>query len=167
MVDAIRETRLRNERANLLGMRNPRLHLQPADTLDRYLLTLDVKTLVAEDGASPEVFDGPCVIEMFFPALYPAEDPPIFLVHNPRDLFHPNGKRGAHQLFCLGDLTEQRADVIVGALVGSLGYHDNLYSMDERDAFNIEAARWAREHQDILPIDPRPFAGNFEQDATG
>ncbi len=166
MVDAIREARLRNERANLLRMRNPRLHLQPAETLDRYLLALDVKTLVASDGGSPEVFDGPCLVEMFFGANYPVSDPPIFLVHAPRDLFHPNVKRGEHQLFCLGDLTEQRADVIVAAIAGSLSYHDNLYSMDERDAFNIEAARWAREHQDLLPVDPRPFAGNVEDDTA-
>lgn len=118
----------------------------------RYLIDFRCRGLVEEDGRI-QVTDRFLVDVLFSEDHLRRTGGVLASMLAPTNVFHPNCRGHA---ICLGpippgtglvDIIWQAFDIITW----------NTVTMNERDAFNWAACRWARNHPDAFPIDTRPL----------
>ena len=115
------------------------------DPPERYEIEYRVRSLVLQnDGQIVE--SAPHVAEIILTRAYPHRAPHCKML---TPIFHPNIDPGA---ICIGDhwaASESLSDLIV-----RIGQMIAYQTYNTKSPLNGEAARWADEHKDLLPVDP-------------
>ena len=89
---------------------------------------------------------------MYLPPEFPRDGPRILLRHPP-DVFHPNIR---YPFLCLNKwIPSMHLEELCWRIGSLLSYKS--YTMDERVSLDPAACAYARSHQELFPIDPRPF----------
>jgi ubiquitin-protein ligase len=112
---------------------------------ERYEIEYRVKGLMLQENGQI-VESGPHVAEITLTRAYPHRAPHCKML---TPIFHPNIDPGA---ICIGDhwaASESLSDLIV-----RIGQMVAYQTYNTKSPLNGEAARWADEHRDLLPVDP-------------
>ncbi len=94
-------------------------------------------------------------VGIFFPEDYLRDDDAtvVLTILSPPNVWHPNVIGPA---ICAGPMPNGTGLVDLLYQVYEILSYQRL-TMDERNALNIQACSWARQHQDQFPIDPQPL----------
>src|SRR5205823_2696395 len=148
---SMRLVRLRRLQADFLKLqayvrRHPRVQLvqHDGDPPERYQLRYRVRSLRQKDDELVEVSDH--LVEIFLPNGYPRTPPQCRML---TPVFHPNI---APHAICIGD--HWSAGETLSSIVARIGEMLAYQSYNTKSPLNGEAARWAAEHLDELPLDP-------------
>lgn len=124
-----------------------RLCAAEGDPPERYLLEYRVRSLVVQDGQVTP-WDRHRV-EIFLTLAYPRQAPQCRML---TPVFHPNI---APHAICIGD--HWTAGESIGALAVRIAEMLTYQSYNVKSPLNGEAARWAEEHLDQLPLERTDF----------
>ena len=119
----------------------------------RYVASFASKGLVQQDGEIVEAQNFHVGIQ--FPADYLVRVQPfeVLMCLGPMNVFHPNIDG---PLLCVGPIAPGTGLVdLLYQCYEVIGY--SKVTMDENDALNHEACRWARENQNRFPVENRPL----------
>src|SRR5438067_3917380 len=143
--------RLRRLQADYLKLQeyvrsHPRVQLvqYDGDPPERYQLRYQVLSLRQKDDELLEVSEH--LVEIMLPRDYPRTPPQCRML---TPVFHPNI---APHAICIGD--HWSAGESLSSLVARIGEMLAYQSYNTKSPLNGEAARWAAEHLDELPLDP-------------
>ena len=119
----------------------------------RYVASFGSRGLIQEDGDIVEAQNFHVGIQ--FPLDYLDRVRPfeVLMCLGPMNVFHPNING---PLLCVGHIAPGTGLVdLLYQCYEVLGY--SKVTMDERDALNDEACRWARQNQNRFPVENRPL----------
>jgi len=123
---------------------NPHIRVNEVDgdPPERYKVEFRVQGLVIQDGrVSPK---GVHLAEIYLPLGYPRQAPQCRMLS---PIYHPNI---APHAICIGD--HWSAGESLAALIVRIGELITFQSYNIKSPLNGEAARWAEEHMDRLPL---------------
>jgi len=154
MRDAIFTTFLEHAREDAahLNASSDLARVLPIDP-QHYVLHYRCRGLVRDGSGPPRVHED-FGVGLYFPASYlRLEQPPGLVVQwlGPAEIFHPNIRSG---FVCIGPIAPGEGLIdLAFRLFEVISYH----RCSPNDALNPEAAQWARNHRDLLPLDRRPL----------
>ncbi len=144
------------EAVKLLVRRHPRVDIVgvSGNPPDRYRLVMEVRSL-RRDGTAINFVDRH-EVEITLPGTYPRDQPACRML---TPVFHPNIE--PHSI-CVGD--DWAAGESLVGLIMRIGEMLAFQSYNVKSPLNGEAARWVEEHKDRLPVDPREFFVDLDED---
>lgn len=145
-----------HEAVKRLVRRHPRVDIVGAkgNPPDKYILKMEVRSL-RRDGSAINFTDSH-EVEIKLPLTYPRDQPTCRML---TPVFHPNI---APHSICVGD--DWAAGESLVGLVMRIGEMLAFQSYNIKSPLNGDAARWVEENSERLPVDPREFFMDLDED---
>jgi ubiquitin-protein ligase len=145
-VSIVRQRRLRADHESVTRAfeSHPHIRIKDAegDPPERYRIEYRVKGLAVKNGEVVEKTDH--LVEVYLTLSYPRQSPQCRML---TPVFHPNI---APHAICIGD--HWSAGESLATLIARIGELITFQSYNTKSPLNGEAARWADEHMDRLPL---------------